>query len=62
MSRAISLAGIISVLLLISCSAREPSSTDNHHRVPQTTCTLTKAYGGMHKVCCDDEGRCVFVW
>lgn len=51
---------ILVAALLTSCSAREPSSTDNHNRVPQASCTLVIYGGQMRNLCCDPEGRCVF--
>ena len=54
----VALAAILT--LMGGCAAREPSSTDNHHRIPQSTCSVMKSGGTIHRVCCDPDGWCVF--
>ena len=47
------------ILLTASCAARESSSTDNHHRIPQPTCAVIEYGGQIRNLCCLD-GRCAF--
>jgi hypothetical protein len=53
------LTGALAAALLGGCAAREPSSTDDHNRVPKVWCHLTNVRGSMREVCCVGE-RCWF--
>lgn len=47
---------LVLVLLAIAafgCAAAEPSSTDNHHRLPEINCTEAKLDGQYHHLCCE---------
>lgn len=50
---------IILALILTGCAAAQPSSTDNHHRLPQVECTPVNFDGRFRKMCCEAE-RCWF--
>lgn len=50
---------LIFVLFLLGCAAQEPSSTDNHHRLPEINCTQKMYQGRYHRFCCEGE-TCVF--
>lgn len=50
---------IFVAMLLLGCAAQEPSSTDNHHRLPEINCSAKMYNGQYHKFCCEGE-TCVF--
>jgi PBP1b-binding outer membrane lipoprotein LpoB len=50
---------VIAVLFMGGCASMEPASTDNHHTLPQVTCSQLKYNGSYHTYCCDNSG-CFF--
>lgn len=42
-------------ILFDGCASREPSSTDNHHRVPQVDCNMIKFEGHFQEICCENN-------